>query len=160
MANKIKFMNRFSATGEKKKHGTVIKGESLTNISRQEDTDIKIMCAKYGLTSVLQKCQVTEPMYGYDLTETTDINQRLEVRERMKQYFYEQPPKIRKEFGDDFTRFYEMYMTGDTAKMKYLGIIKEETNEKIHNKNFITNNTGTMESNNATSTTSDEGTNN
>lgn len=54
------------------------------------------MCAKYGLNSVLARCEVTEPLYGYDLTQSTDINERLEIKERLKQYFFEQPAKVRK----------------------------------------------------------------
>lgn len=131
---KPKFKTRYTEARNKiKEFGTKIEGESLTDASQAEETDIKTMCAKYGLKSILARSEVTEAMYGYDLTGTTDFRERLEIRERMKEYFYQQPAKIRKEFKDNFTQFYEMYLTGNTQRMEELGILERkkinETNQ-------------------------------
>ena len=161
MVKKIKFSNCYSESRTKPEHFQKIEGESLTNVSRMEDTDIKIMCAKYGLNSVLARSEVTEPLYGYDLTLSTDINERLEIKERLKQYFYEQPAKIRKHFKDDYKAFIEMYEQGDHETMKYLGIIKEEKkiDETIIQTGTNANNQGTMEGNTATPNNAAQGTN-
>lgn len=152
---KPKFKNRFTETGEKKNYGTKIKGESMTDTSLAEELDIKTMCKKYGLNSVLARTQVTEAMYGYDLTEATNFNERLEIRQRMEQYYNSMPAIVRKEFGDKFNKFYEMYATGDTEKMYKLGILERRTNETEQSisEQRIDTNTQSNNQNNSAKTT-------
>lgn len=119
---KRKFRNRYDAIQEER-IATNTEGETLTNQSQYEETDLLIMAKKYGLKSILPRTEVTEQMYGFDLTSTMDYNERLEIRERMKEYFYHQPAIIRKEFDDNYNKFYEMYLTGDTQKMIDLGML-------------------------------------
>lgn len=152
---KPKFKTRYTEARNKiKEFGTKIEGESLTDVSQAEETDIKTMCAKYGLKSILARSEVTETMYGYDLTGTTDFRERLEIRERMKEYFYQQPAKIRKEFKDNFTQFYEMYLTGNTQRMEELGILerKQDVKENIIPENSNNTNTENISESNSAGT--------
>lgn len=100
--------------------------ESLTNQSLEESLNIKTMLNKFGC--IPQQREI-EPLYGIDLSETLDIQERYEMRARTKEYFETLPAKTRKEFNDNCDLFIEnlkesTYDDFYKDKLYKLGIIK------------------------------------
>lgn len=115
-----------------KHNGTEFKMPSLANQDSEKECNINCMIEKYGLKSLLLKNK-PEEQYYVDMTlyEGKSLNDIIELKEDMENYFYKMPAKVRKEFNDDFDKFYEGFRKGDFDKFINNGILTDETIKEI-----------------------------
>lgn len=123
-STKIKFKTRFTTTGEKE--GTTFTEESLTDQSQAEDVDIYQCLKKYGITTLVNKTQATELLYGDYKNPNFTLDEAVRARGELEEYFLQQPARVRKMFGDNPDRFIEKYKMGEFNEMLEAGIVNEE----------------------------------
>jgi len=125
------FKTRFTEIqGAEKKEGTKIKGESMTNQSALEDTEIYTIIEKYAC-GIIPKTKNEQPMYIDTTVFPTSVNEALEIRGQMEEYFEQMPALARKRFGDNFNSFYEDYRAGNYKKFLEVGALTQaQINER------------------------------
>lgn len=121
---KMKFKTRFTTVGEKE--GTKFTEPSLTDQSQSEDVDIYQCLKKYGITTLVNKTQATELLYGDYKDPNFTLDEAVRARNELEEYFVQQPARVRKMFGDNVDMFIEKYKMGQFNEMLEAGIVNEE----------------------------------
>lgn len=121
---KMKFNTRFTTKGEKQ--GTNFTEPSLTDQSQAEDVDIYQCLKKYGITTLVNKTQATELLYGNYKDPNFTLDEAVRARNELEEYFIQQPARVRKMFGDNVDMFIEKYKMGQFDEMLEAGIVNEE----------------------------------
>lgn len=94
--------------------GTYEKGESLTNQSSAEETDIYRCIAKYGATQLINKTMASEFLYLDNTNRNLTLDEAIRQREQLTDYFLNQmPARARKIFGDSPEQFVEKFKAGE-----------------------------------------------
>lgn len=124
---------------EREKQGTIDDGESLTDQSQAEDTDIYVCLRKYGIQTLVNQTQAKEYLYLDNTNRNMTLDEAVRRRQELNEYFLQQPARVRKVFGDDVNQFIEKYNRGDFEDFKTTGILNEEiitqiTEERLGNK--------------------------
>lgn len=117
----------------KEKEGTTQKYKDegdKANQERYEDTNIRMIIAKYGIMPFELRNQAQENLYLNNLGETLSIQQRLEMREEVDQYFENLPASVRKNYKDSKEEFFQAIMTGDFSRLKADNIFSESQIEE------------------------------
>ena len=103
-------------------------GETCTDISQREDTDIYALINKYGINSLIDKGRPENELF----IDTTIIPRNMTLAEANKlksdfnEYFAKAPAKFRKLFKDNPDEFYNAYRQGEYDKLLSSGALTEE----------------------------------
>lgn len=125
-----KFKTWYEKIGEKE--GTTFKLPSRTNQDSEKEVNIYAMIEKYGVTAIMKKTKPEEELYiDCEMFEERDANKIIENHRRIEDYYKQLPSVVRKEFGDDFDRFYEDLRLGKYEKFINQGILSDETVENV-----------------------------
>lgn len=120
---KVKLVNKYEQY--KQHEGTYQKGESKTDKSQAQDTEIYNCIEKYGIQSLMRQSQAKEPMY-LDNTQNMTLDEAVRTRYQMDEYFKQMPARARKVFGDNPDVFYEKYKRGEYDNFLETGALTQE----------------------------------
>lgn len=153
----MKLVNKYDTY--KRKEGIYNVGESKTDKSQAEDSDIYNCIKKYGINSLIRQTQASEPLYLDNTTRNMTVADAVRMREQMDDYFDQLPAGIRKMFGDSTEVFYQKYKAGEFNDFLETGILTDEqikymTNEQIKEDNYYEEMARDNNSNTNTDTTS------
>ena len=96
------------------------------NQERYEDTNIRLIIAKYGIMPFEMRNQAQENLYLNNLGESMTLNEKLQMRQEVDEYFENLPANVRKNYNDSKEEFYQSIMTGDFEKLKADNVFSEE----------------------------------
>lgn len=120
------FETRFTAVEKcQEEKGTIIKGNSKTRADQAEDTDIYRVLEKYTNSGIVPKLKNVEPMYIDTTLIPNSLQETLQLRQNMEDYFKNMTAQSRKRFGDNFEEFYEDYKNGNWDRFKDTGVLTE-----------------------------------
>lgn len=105
-------------------------GPSKTDTSKQEQTDIYAIMAKYGVSHTRIQ-QMTKPEHELFidtsiLPKNMTFAEAVELKNKFKDYFQAAPAKFRKLFKDNPDEFYEAYRQGEYNMLINAGALTEE----------------------------------
>lgn len=161
---KYKLVKKFE--NYKEREGTKNVGESLTDQSQTEECDIYACLKKYGITTLVNKTKAEEFMYLDNTNRNLSLDEAVRMRKSMEEYFYQQPARVRKVFGDSVDMFIEKYKNNEFGDFLTTGVLNEQMvaeltkgdenvkmEQNLHNTQGIPTdinkgNTGTLEGNN------------
>lgn len=126
---KAKLKNKFAEMKEKEGHIQI--GESMTDQSQAEDTDIYKCIEKYGIQSLIRQTEAKEFLYLDNTNRNLTLDEALRQKEQMNEYFKNLPARVRKQFGDDIEIFYQKYNRGEFDEMLNHGILSKEQVQAI-----------------------------
>lgn len=118
------FKTRFTAIeNASKEKGTIIKGETRTRQDQAEDTEIYTVLEKYTNSGIVPKLKNAEPMY-IDTTQIPQtLNERLELRGNLQEYYKNMTALSRKKWNDNFEEFVDDFMNGNFEKFIETGAL-------------------------------------
>lgn len=116
-----------------RKEGTYNIGDSLTDKSQYEDSDIKCCLRKYGMSTLLNQTMAKEPLYIDNRYRDLNVADAIRLKEELKTYYEQLPAIVRKQFGDNVDMFYEKFRAGDFNEMIATGILTEEYAKELKN---------------------------
>ena len=120
---KVKFTNKYETY--KRKEGIYGEGISMTDKSQAEEADIYKCIEKYGIATMMRQSMAQEPIY-LDNTKKMTLQEAVNMRKYMDEYFEQLPARCRKVFGDDPETFYQKYKSGDFNDFLNTGVMTEE----------------------------------
>lgn len=120
---KVKLVNKYDTYIQKE--GIYGIGESMTDKSQAEESDIYKCIEKYGIATMMRQSMAKEPLY-LDNTTKMDLADAVRMRETMDEYFAQLPARVRKTFGDNSEIFYQKYKAGDFNDFLNTGVLTEE----------------------------------
>lgn len=128
----------------KRREGTYNEGDSMTDKTQAEDTEIYKCIEKYGITSLMRQTMAQEPLYLDNRNRDMSLLDAVNIRKEMDEYFEQMPARARKVFGDNPEIFYQKYKSGDFNDMLQVGaltneqvyIMEEQNNEKMVENNI------------------------
>lgn len=104
------------------------------NQDRALECDIKSVIEKYGIMPIELLNKAKEPLFIDNLDIEGNLNEKIQMRNRMDDYFETLPAKVRKEFNDDKNNFYSSLITGNYDKMIENGILERTQAEQFEAK--------------------------
>lgn len=114
------------------KEGTIHEKETKTNLDSEEDTNINRLIEKYGVEALALKTKPDEELYiDTTLYEGMTLNDIIQEKQRIKEYYEQLPSKVRKTFGDNYDNFFEKLRKGDLDEFINNGILSEDTKNAI-----------------------------
>lgn len=107
------------------------KSDSITDKSKTDEVDIYKCIEKYGIQSLLRQTMAKETIDVYcDATPMMmTLDEKIEYRNQIDEYFKELPAIVRKNFGDNSEIFYNNFKKGNFDEMIKAGIIEEKIAE-------------------------------
>lgn len=121
---KYKLKKKFDEMKTRK--GTVAKGDSLTDVSQQEECDIYACLKKYGITTLVNKTMAEDYLYTDNTNRFMTLDDAVRARKEMEDYFKQQPARVRKVFGDNPDVFIEKYNAGQFDDFLKTGVLSQE----------------------------------
>lgn len=121
---KVKIKNVYNEM--KPREGTKQIGESMTDQSQAEETDIYSCLKKYGITSLVNKTQAQEFLYLDNTNRNMTLDEAVRQRKELEEYFKQQPARVRKVFGDNVDMFIEKYNNHQFDEFLQTGILNEQ----------------------------------
>ena len=125
-----------TSIGTKQKFLTL---DDKANQERALECDIKKIIEKYGLIPAELLNVAKEPLYLENYGESMSINEKLQEKYKVKQYFESLPAKLRKEYDDDVDNFYLKIKANEIENMIGRKIFTEEYAQTITEKNNAIN---------------------
>lgn len=109
-----------------------IQTESMTDKSKTDEVDIYKCIEKYGIQTMIRQTKAKENILNYcDATPMMmTLDEKIEYRNQIDEYFKELPAIIRKKYGDNSTEFYNKFKNGDFKEMIEADIITEDIAKK------------------------------
>lgn len=110
------------------------------NQDRALECDIKAVIEKYGIMPIELLNKAKEPLFIDNLDIEGNLNERIQQRNRMDDYFDTLPASVRKQFNDDKNTFYASVVTGNYDKMIENGILEQKQVEVLEQKRLAKQN--------------------
>ena len=126
---KIKLKNKYEEY--KERMGTITKGESMTDQSQREETDIYACLSKYGASTLVNKTMAQEYLYLDNTNANMTLDEAVRIRKEMTDYFEQLPARVRKTFGDKADIFIEKYKQGEFTDFIATGVLSNEMVEAL-----------------------------
>ena len=123
---KYKLKKKFEQYDTTLRQGTVQKGESMTDQSQREETDIYACLSKYGASALVNKTQAQEFLYLDNTNRDMTLDEAVRMRKEMSDYFDQLPARVRKTFGDKADIFIEKYKKGEFTDFLATGVLSED----------------------------------
>ena len=122
---KITLKTKYDQYGAKE--GVWQEGESMTDTSQAEDSEIYSCIEKYGIQSLMRQSKANEEYLNYrDNREDMTLDEAVRYKEEMGEYFKQMPARARKVFGDNPDIFYEKYKRGEFDQLMETGAMTPE----------------------------------
>lgn len=126
---KVKIKNKYEEY--KTREGTLAKGESMTDQSQREETDIYTCLNKYGMSALVNKTIAKEYLYLDNTNKNLTLDEAVRIRKEMTDYFEQLPARVRKTFGDKADIFIEKYKQGEFTDFIATGVLSEEMVQEL-----------------------------
>lgn len=114
--------------------GTINKMENCGDKANQEralECDIKAVIEKYGIMPIELLNRAKEPLFIDNLDIEGNLNEKIQERNKIDDYFDTLPAKVRKEFQDNKNVFYSSIITGQYDKLIDNGVLERNQTEEL-----------------------------